>query len=162
MYLDLNGLKIRFDNAIEVLSEIAEKNPALCLFNLILMFLNIAEGSFKISPQPETIKVNHVGPFLIDTRASTTVINAAVLLPKARKAALLADAGAQTTAENVKLSRGIARISLAYKTIDEEVLIVDAPSIPYHLISINTLKKILGNKILLDLENARVCKVLDE
>jgi len=163
-YLDLYGLKMRSNYVIEVLSQITEKNPALGLFNLLLMLLNIAEGSFKILSQPEAVKLNHVGYFLIDTGATITAINTAILPPEARKVALLAekDVEAQTAIEKVKLSRGIARISLADETIDERVFIVDAPSIPYHLMSINTLKRVLGNKILLDLENARVCKVLEE
>ena len=164
MYLDLYGLKVRADYAVEALLRITEESPALGLLGFFLMLSKMMDGSFKVLSQPETVKVDHVGYFLIDTGATTTVINSAILPSEARRVALSAgkSAEAQTAVEKVKLSRGIARISLANVTIDERVLIVDVPSSPHHLMSINTLRRILGNKILLDLENARVCRVLEE
>ena len=162
-YLDLYGLKIRTNDAAEALLGIAEKSPILGFLGTILVLSKIVDGSFKVLSQPETVKVNHAGYFLVDTGATTTVINSAILSTEARRVALSAGRSeeVQTAAEKVKLSRGIAKITLANITIDERVLIVDAPSSSHHLMGINTLRRILGSKILLDLENARICRVLE-
>jgi predicted aspartyl protease len=162
-FIDLSGLKVRLDYAIEMLAKSWEANPVLGFFASLLLFLKVMDGSFRMLAQPVNIKVNHPGYFLVDTGATTTVINTAILPPEARRVALLAgkSAEAQTVTERVKLSKGVARISLAGVTVDERVLIVDAPSSPYHLMGMNTLRRILGSKVLLDFENARVCKVLE-
>jgi|GEM_PF-3985453 len=162
-YIDISGLKIRMDKFAEILVEIWRINPSKFIEIVTQFFSGIRDGSFKVLSKPVVVKVKHPGYFLVDTGATTTVINTALLPPKVRILAMSAgrDVDIQTPVQRIRVAKGIAKISLADMTIEERVFIIDTLSSPHHFMGINTLRRLFGDKILIDFKNARICRMLE-
>ena len=160
-YIDISGLKVRMDYVMELVVRTMQEDEIKGLIYFLLLYYSLRNGSFKVLSKPEVIKVNHKGHFLVDTGSTMTVINTALLPEKVRRAAISAEKkmDVQTVTQKIRVAKGVARISLANTTIKERVLIVDAPSSDHHLMGVTTLRRLLGNKIIIDFENARICRV---
>ncbi|RLF02782.1 MAG: hypothetical protein DRK00_09565 [Thermoprotei archaeon] len=158
-YIDLGSLQVRLDEYAELLSGLFSIHPIIGTLGLILTIHEISGGRVKLLPKAESVGMRFEDSFLVDTGASKTLLNASRMPPDVQKivAVAIKSVPVQTATRIECLAKGFATIELGGRMIeDEPVLIMSAPQEWTHILGVNTLRRILGDKILLDFRKGQV------
>lgn len=160
-FVDLGGLPVRLDEAVRLFEALWKSSPLIALAAGLLALKGLEEGAVRVLQRPVKVKVGVEGYFLVDTGASVTVLNSALFPQEARRVVMAAEkqAPVKTATDVVKLSSGVARLSMSGVSLEERVLIVDMPSSNHHIMGVDTLRRLFGGRVLIDFEKARVCRL---
>jgi len=123
------------------------------ILGFILTIYEVWEGQVKLLPRAEIANVSFVDNFLVNTGASKTMSNVLCMPPEVQKmVATAVKAESVQTATQIKyLVRGFATIELGGRVVkNDPVLLAYAPQSSTHFLGVNTLRRLLGDKILLD------------
>jgi len=159
-HVDISGISVRLDQVYNFLKEIAKNTPVIGLLGGLWVLSRIQEGEFKIVPKPERIELNREGYFLVDTGATMTVINTSLLPSEHKDIVLLSSRkeSVQTASNIINVARGTAVLEIGDVKIEEPVHFIENPYLGHHLLGINTLRRVFGEKLLLDFANAKICR----
>jgi len=165
-YIDVSGISIRLDYLTELLWEATKipiVGPIIGILGGLWFLSGILKGEIKVVPKPETVELNTEGYFLVDTGATLTVINTSLLPNESRVTAMLTFSlnkeSVHTASDVISVARGVAIIKIDNIEIEEQVLLMGNPSLRYHILGVNTLRRIFGEKVLLDFGRAKVCRL---
>lgn len=165
IYLDIGNLRVRLDKYAELLSGLFSIHPIMSFLGLILTIHEILGGQVKLLPKAESVSICFEDSFLVDTGASKTMLNVSRMPPEVQRmvAAAIKAESVQTATQIERLVRGFATIELGERVIENEpVLLAYVPQKLTHILGVNTLRRLLGDKILLDFRRGQVGCFLED